>query len=516
MAVVKNGSSATAATSGAGASSLTLSSFVVAGSLSNSVLYVTLNVTTGNATPTTSLKYGGVDLTKIATWVRGTSLKIEVWRLLSPAAGTANIVATFGTTTRGGMVAQTYTGVDQTTPESNLANANNSSATASCAVSSNLNDFVFGAVCIAGGDSVTMTVNGAGQTDDGQSIFASGAAGNSGRQGISESTGAATSTTVSWSLSGGTPWVAGGFVINPPAAVTVTISTGVSASTAVGTPSVTITSPVTVTGVGISVDVTTNTVSIDVTVHVDGVASPAVVGTPVPSIAGVVAVSLPDGVAASCAIGTLIPVVVVFLTGQLVLSKTGTVGVVVGGNINVNVVGVAADSAIGNVQSAIAQNLFVIATGVEADVSIGGLTLQADSPNISLIIVPDTQPAIHIVSSQDMNDIYLNNNLEIGWLLSSRDPATGLPIPATGLAGVQSWISASIGGTPLDPSVSISLTERTDEPGAYFGTIDGSVITAILGARTDGSLVYLVLGIGTTVGASEPMYVRFNRVIQAA
>src|SRR5690242_11384212 len=63
-----------------------------------------------NSQTVTSVTYGGVALTQ-ATALANTG-RLEVWRLVAPASGTANIVVTFAAGTGAAIGAVSFTGVD--------------------------------------------------------------------------------------------------------------------------------------------------------------------------------------------------------------------------------------------------------------------------------------------------------------------------------------------------------------------------------------------------------------------
>lgn len=100
---------------------------------------------------------GGVALTSLGSIANSTTYRTEFWRLIAPPTGTNNIiVSTSGPPTTAVIGAMSFTGVDQTTPESGFTSATGSSANPAITVSSAIGDMV-AAVCIdAGGGSISV------------------------------------------------------------------------------------------------------------------------------------------------------------------------------------------------------------------------------------------------------------------------------------------------------------------------------------------------------------------------
>jgi hypothetical protein len=89
------------------------------GSGTNRALFVDVGFTPGSGATVSSVTYGGVALTlvsAIGSGITGGDRRIERWRLLAPAAGTANIIATVSGTTTISATGLSLTGVNQTTP----------------------------------------------------------------------------------------------------------------------------------------------------------------------------------------------------------------------------------------------------------------------------------------------------------------------------------------------------------------------------------------------------------------
>ncbi len=129
LAITANGTATSSqATS---VTSLTWSHTVATGS--NRALFVTLAID-GLGPGVNGVTYGGVALTQVGRTTGNHA--VEIWRLLSPAAGSADVVVSLGGATdiKGGAV--TYNGVEQTTPTGTYAGASGTGTTASVDVSS--------------------------------------------------------------------------------------------------------------------------------------------------------------------------------------------------------------------------------------------------------------------------------------------------------------------------------------------------------------------------------------------
>lgn len=65
--------------------------------------------------------------------------------------------------------------------------------------------------------------------------------------------------------------------------------------------------------------------------------------------------------------------------------------------------------------------------------------------------------------------------------VESPDETTGLPAPTTGLAPTV-WIETALGAGAVDPSLSLTLTERSAVPGRYAVVFDQPALTQHLAA----------------------------------
>lgn len=103
-----------------GATSLTFSHTVSSGSDRALVVFVRGRAATSGAVLASSVTFNGTNLTEVAgatIYDATNQTGVQSWVLVNPTVTTANVVVTWGSATnRGGAVALSFTGVDQTTP----------------------------------------------------------------------------------------------------------------------------------------------------------------------------------------------------------------------------------------------------------------------------------------------------------------------------------------------------------------------------------------------------------------
>ncbi|WP_218029039.1 Ig-like domain-containing protein [Segetibacter aerophilus] len=165
-----------------------------------------------------SITYGGVPLTLVGTVKSDGTETVAIYRLLSPASGSANVVVNMAPTAISGVVVgvTSYTGVDQTTPFSTYASTSGTQSNPSLSIPSAANELVFaiaganGALTSTTGTNIWTTtqtnINGAGTTQPG----------------------AAGSANATFGLSGNfstKTWVAAGISIKPSKTITTTTFT---------------------------------------------------------------------------------------------------------------------------------------------------------------------------------------------------------------------------------------------------------------------------------------------------
>ncbi|MBS1213614.1 MAG: hypothetical protein H6R26_2231, partial [Proteobacteria bacterium] len=208
-AITANGTFTSAQTTGA--TSLTWSHTVAAGT--NRALFVELAID-GLGAAVTSVTYGGVALTQVG---RGTgNHAIEIWRLISPAVGTANVVANFGGTTPAAGGATTFNGVLQSTPTGTFVSATGTGTTASVTVTSAAGDLVIDAQYWR---NTSANMVGAGQT-------LQWSASNATMLGGSTSEAGATSVTMTGTCGASSQWEIGAVSIRASPVSTTTLGNG--------------------------------------------------------------------------------------------------------------------------------------------------------------------------------------------------------------------------------------------------------------------------------------------------
>lgn len=165
---------------------------------SNRALYVACTLPNGGADITTATAtYNSVSMTAIST--QTATRQIRVFRLVAPATGANNIAVSWTGSDDLRCIAESYTGVDQTTPEDTpVAIDGSSGGTSSTGDVTSTSGNIVMDVIVAGGGVTGLTV-GASQTEIGQYIGAGGAG--TSAIGASYESGA-TTTTMSWSWTG--------------------------------------------------------------------------------------------------------------------------------------------------------------------------------------------------------------------------------------------------------------------------------------------------------------------------
>ena len=161
----------------------------------------------------TSVTYDGVSLTLVGTRQNDDDSRVEIWRLIAPPAGTANVVVNFsaGLDESAVIGVITFTGVDQTTPLGTFVSNIGNSTTASVSVSSATGELVLDVVS-AEDDEVEGSISaGSGQT---QYWDLRGTSSPDLWGGGSTEPGAG-SVTMSWSVEESDQWAIGAVPIKP-------------------------------------------------------------------------------------------------------------------------------------------------------------------------------------------------------------------------------------------------------------------------------------------------------------
>lgn len=162
-----------------------------------------------NTSTLSSVTYAGTDVGAIAEVNVGGGHRAYMRGLVAPATGANNVVVTTAALSNITSTAESYTGVDQVTPNDTAATASGNSTAPSVNVSSATDDLVI--------DTVEDTGSGTLAADASQTQRQSNSGGGNGtRCGSSEEAGAAT-VTMSWTKGTSTVWGIIGVSINPAA-----------------------------------------------------------------------------------------------------------------------------------------------------------------------------------------------------------------------------------------------------------------------------------------------------------
>jgi hypothetical protein len=174
------------------------------------------NVLVGGVASITSMTYGGEAAVAVDTQANG-DFTANMRRVIAPATGAQTAAVNYDNTVDAVLGVATFTGVHQTTPLGTPAKATGNASPATVDVSSATGELV---VDLASAfDSATWTI-GAGQTQRWNQTLVSNYP-----TSMSTEAGAA-SVTMSWTKSGGDPWVTIGVSIKPAAAAAAVRRTG--------------------------------------------------------------------------------------------------------------------------------------------------------------------------------------------------------------------------------------------------------------------------------------------------
>lgn len=184
------------------------------------VVGVSMNIRNNPFIQVTGVTYGGQNLVRELSERRGIDVRTEIWYLVDPPTGAANIVLTLSAApNRLAAGAVSFTGVDQTTPIEASATAQGGNSTPSVAVTTLTN----GAWLV---DSLAVRRNVVAAPSAAQTAlwnFASGNGGN-GVQGAGSFRGPLTPAgpyTMSWTLNNNRSWALGAIAIRPAGSVKV-------------------------------------------------------------------------------------------------------------------------------------------------------------------------------------------------------------------------------------------------------------------------------------------------------
>ena len=97
-------------------------------------------------------------------------------------------------------------------------------------------------------------------------------------------------------------------------------------------------------------------------------------------------------------------------------------------------------------------------------------------------------------------------DLPLALPLTTQTDPTQPAVPASGLDGVEFYLSDTFGGLPIDTSLSFPATESSATPGTYLATFPGNATLSFLTARL-GRTIYVVPQYGSTLFGSTAIYV---------
>ena len=188
-------------------------SSTISGALSITIAHTTgasvnrlmlVGIAVGNTTAS-SVTYGGTALTLVGTKTLA-DVNVQIYRLLNPTSGTANLVVNFSTSVSAIIGVTTFSGVDQTTPIGTFASNSASTNTPTITFASATGELAFCALCTKG----TAVTPGTGVTElwDKASSPYNGAAGTA--AGVA-------SVTMAWTASVLDDWAIAGVSIKPAA-----------------------------------------------------------------------------------------------------------------------------------------------------------------------------------------------------------------------------------------------------------------------------------------------------------
>ncbi len=199
-AAVVADAAATANTGATWQTSLTIPSFAVSGN--NLLLIVGVAIQQTGGQYVTSVSYGSDSLSLVGTAGNSGVIRTELWQVLNPTVGTANVVINVSGNARFAAGVQLFTGVDQTMPLGTYGSANGNSTSPSVTVSSDTGEMV---VDVVGNRYDTQPSTGSGQTLQWTDATISSTVYRNARASSSIEAGAS-SVTMSWTLSTARNW----------------------------------------------------------------------------------------------------------------------------------------------------------------------------------------------------------------------------------------------------------------------------------------------------------------------
>lgn len=183
------------------------------------LLLVGISIWNNNYEFASSVTYGGTALTKVGDHQRDNDSRVEIWSLVAPPTGTANVVVTFNqqVNSGAGFGVISLTGVDQLTPYGSMSTNDGNSDSANLTVSSAIDELVFAVVASENQDDIPVISGG------GTERWNYKWSGNNRLIGAGSTRTGAPSITMRWNLEDSDDWAMAGISINPSAVSTADI-----------------------------------------------------------------------------------------------------------------------------------------------------------------------------------------------------------------------------------------------------------------------------------------------------
>lgn len=164
--------------------------------------------------------YGGVAMTELARVdsTGGTPTNaISLWRLIAPASGANNVIASWSPDTRvGHVIAMSFNGAHQTTPEGTVVTGGDASGPDNLVVTSAVGEIVADARSFLNDDGTSTLTVGADQTERANATVGTP----TGCLSVASTEPGAATVTMSWTPDGADDWAGIAVPVKPAAAVT--------------------------------------------------------------------------------------------------------------------------------------------------------------------------------------------------------------------------------------------------------------------------------------------------------
>lgn len=95
------------------------------------------------------------------------------------------------------------------------------------------------------------------------------------------------------------------------------------------------------------------------------------------------------------------------------------------------------------------------------------------------------------------------------------DPTTGKWVPATGAKAITGtgFLSATEGGSALDPTLSVAIAEEGTGDGSYYALLSGSAMQSFFATYPDGQQLWECVSSPSGYRDDRPVVLRRNRRI---